>query len=214
MIFDLDGLLVDSQPLQYEAYSKVFSKYDEPISQADWVEHWIHTSGDPKKWIKLRNLDLDYQKIRAEKKIIYDELIQTKMELKPGANELVNLLYKEYPLIVASSSRMESIELALCKFNLAKKFKHLISDTAMERGKPHPDVFLYAAKMMHTNPRDCLVFEDSVAGLQSAKSAGMKCIICPDNFSRLNIEHYDGADMMVNQLGEVDLSMIKSVYEN
>jgi len=214
MIFDLDGLLVDSQSLQWESYSKVFSKYDQPISKEDWVKYWIHASGGSKEWIELRNLDLDYKKIRDEKKIIYDELIQTKLKLKPGAKELIDLLYKEFPLVVASGSRIESIELSLGKFNLTDRFKHLISDVEMERGKPHPDVFLYAAKMMSVEPKDCLVFEDSIAGLQSAKSAGMKCVVCPDSFSNLNIKQYKGADRIVNQLSEVNLKVIKSISED
>lgn len=214
IIFDLDGLLVDSQPLQYEAYNKVFSQYDQPISKKDWIEHWIHGSGNPKAWIEYRKLDLNYQKIRAEKKIIYDELIKTKMRLKPGAKELVELLFKEFPLVVASSSRIESIELSLNKFNLTDKFKHLISDVEMARGKPHPDVFLYAAKMMNVEPESCLVFEDSLAGLQSAKSAGMKCIICPDSFSSVNVERYNGADKIVSQLSEVSLNTIEYISEN
>ena len=214
IIFDLDGLLIDSQSLQHEAYSRVFSQYDQPISKKDWVDFWIHKSGGPKKWIELRKLNLDHQKIRDEKKVIYDELIQTKMKLKSGARGLVNLLYKEFPLIVASGSRIESIELCLKKFNLANKFKHLISDVEMEKRKPHPDVFLYSAKMMNVEPEDCLVFEDSIAGLQSAKSAGMKCVVCPDNFSNLNIEQYKDADKIVDQLSDVNLDMIKSIGEN
>ncbi len=214
IIFDLDGLLIDSQPLQHEAYSKIFSQYDQAISKKDWIKYWIHMSGNAKQWIEFRNLDLDYQKIRTEKKIIYDELIQDKMKLKPGAKELVNLLYKEFPLVVASGSRIESIELCLGKFNLIGKFKHMFSDTEIKRGKPHPDIFLYAAKMMSIEPRDCLVFEDSIAGLQSAKSAGMKCIIYPNNFSNLDTEQYKGVDRIVNQLSEVNLNIIKSISKN
>ncbi len=211
IIFDLDGLLVDSQSLQYEAYGKVFSQYGEPISRQDWIDHWIHGPGGPKAWIENRNLDLDYQKIRAEKKVIYEDLIQSKMKLKPGAKELVNLLYKKFPLVVASASRIESIELSLERFNLKDKFEHLISDIDMERGKPHPDVFLHAAKIMKVEPEDCLVFEDSSAGLQAAKSAGMKCIVCPDNFEDSNIGRYGAADKIVKQLNEVNLDTIKSL---
>ena len=113
---------------------------------------------------------------------------------------------------MASSSRIESIELCLNKFSLIDKFRHLISDVDMDRGKPHPDVFLYAAKMLDIDPESCLVFEDSLAGLQAAKSAGMKCVICPDSsFENSDLEKYRDADKIVSRLSEVNLDTIKAL---
>ncbi|MBU0766455.1 HAD family phosphatase [Patescibacteria group bacterium] len=210
IIFDLDGLLVNSQPLQYETYNQVFSKYGHPITRNDW-EEWIQKSFSAKTWIDKHNLKLDSEVIRQEKKKIYDKLIEQKLELMDGAEQLVNLLYGKYPLCVASASRPESIQACLDKFNLTDKFELIVSDVEMERPKPHPDIYLTVAKKMKVNPCDCLVIEDSIACLKSAKSAGMICVVCPDTFSDIKVENYSDADLVVATLNDVSLDTIANL---
>jgi len=207
IIFDLDGLLVNSQPLQYKAYNHVFSKYGYPLSKDKW-EEWIQNSHHVKDWIKKHNLPLNPEKIRAEKKEIYDQLIASKLNLMSGAKKVVKLLSKKYRLCIASSSRIESIEAVLQKFDLHSKFEKLISDTELEKGKPYPDIFLKAAKLMQVSPEVCLVIEDSSAGVRAAKSAGMKCIICPDPFVKKQCCEYQNADKIVRSLEEITLKTI------
>ncbi|MFC1810647.1 HAD family hydrolase [Patescibacteria group bacterium] len=208
IIFDLDGLLIDSQPLQYEAFNQAFSEKGYPINEKDWHKEWIHGGMSPKKWVEMHNLSLDSEKIRARKKEIYDRLIKTKLELKPGALSLLRLLEGNYRMAIASSSRIESIELSVDKFDLRPKFEHLISDVDLDKEKPHPEIFLHTAKIMKVEPEYCLVIEDSLAGLQAAKSAGMKCIICPDPYSNKDNKKFVGADVIVDRLDEISLEMI------
>ncbi|MBU0668430.1 HAD family phosphatase [Patescibacteria group bacterium] len=210
IIFDLDGLLVDSQPLQYKAYNHVFSRYGFPLSKEDWKE-WIQHSYSAGRWIRKRGLQLDPDVIRAEKKVIYDELIEKELELKPGAGQVISKLGEKYRLCVASSSRIESINLVLKKFKLAEKFQEVISDTEMDRGKPFPDIFLEAADRMGVKPNECLVIEDSIAGLKAAKAAGMKCIICPDTFCEVDLSDFAGADLIVDKPGEVVAKMVEGL---
>lgn len=207
IIFDLDGLLIDSEPLQYRAVSQAFSEKGFPLTKADWYE-WLHKKIGYKGWIELKNLPLVSEEIRARKKEIYDNLIETEMELKLGARELIDLVHGKYRLAIASGSRIESIELCLDKFNLLSKFEHLITDQKNGLPKPHPDVFLHAAKVMNVEPEECLVFEDSLAGLQAAKTAGMKCIVCPDTFIPVDSALYANAAKIVENLGEVTLEDI------
>jgi beta-phosphoglucomutase-like phosphatase (HAD superfamily) len=121
---------------------------------------------------------------------------------------LVNKLWKKYPLAIASASRIESIKLCLKKFNLYKKFKVLCAEENSMRGKPFPDIFLKTAELLHVKPEECLVFEDSIAGLTAAKSANMKCIVCPDKFCPLDIKNFKKADKIVNSLKDVTIKMI------
>ncbi len=207
IIFDLDGLLIDSEPLQYRAVSQAFSEKGFPLTEADWYE-WLHKKIGYKGWIELNNLPLVPEEIRARKKEIYDNLIETEMELKLGARELIDLVHGKYRLAIASGSRIESIELCLDKFNLLSKFEHLITDQKNGLPKPHPDVFLHAAKVMNVEPEECLVFEDSLAGLQAAKAAGIKCIVCPDTFIPVDRALYANAAKIVENLGEVTLEDI------
>jgi len=210
IIFDLDGLLVDSLPLLYKAYNQVFTKYGCPLSLKDWRE-WINGSLKPKIWIQKNKLPVKEDEIRTEKKKIYEKLIRDELQLKSGALNLINNLYGKYRLCIASASRIESVKLAVNKFKLKSKFEKLISDTEMTKGKPHPDIFLKTAEIMKVNPDECLVIEDSIAGLKAAKAAGMICIICPDKFSDVKPAEFKGADKIVKNLDEVDLKMIKDL---
>lgn len=210
IIFDLDGLLVDSQPLQYRAYNQVFTKYGHPLSKDDW-EMWINKSYSAKKWIEEHGLSLDHEIIRAEKKEIFDRLIEEELKPKEGAQELVELLSKNYPLGLASASRMESIESCLNKFNLTDKFQIIESDVGTDRPKPYPDIYLKVAEKMHQEPSVCLVIEDSLAGFKAAKSAGMKCAICPDTFCNAPVADFEEADVIVKILSEITLEMIETL---
>ena len=208
IIFDLDGLLINSQPLKFQAYKEAFSKYGEELNINDW-EQWIHKSYAPREWIKLKKLQIDPEELYLEMKEVYEKLVKDELELKPGANELLNKLYGKYKLCLASSSRIDSIKLAIDKFNLESKFEKIISDTKLGRPKPYPDVFLEIARLIEVESNECVVIEDSIAGLKAAKAANMKCIVCPDSFIPINISKYAGADKLVNTLNEVTLEMIQ-----
>lgn len=213
IIFDLDGLLVDSQPLQYQAYQQVFSNHGFPLTQVDWQE-WIDHSYSVQQWIQKNNLPLDGDSLRSEKKNIYDQLIRDELQLKPGARELIDELHGKFRLCIASSSRLESIELIVDKFGLQPKFEQLISDTEIVNGKPHPDIFLKTAEAMQVKPADCLVIEDSIAGLKAAKAANMICIICPDTFSHLPLIAFTEADKIVDNLNQVTSTVVQQLWIN
>lgn len=212
IIFDLDGLLVDSQPLQYKAYNQVFTDYGYPLSEQDWYQ-WIHQSLSPKEWIEIHQLPLDLEVIRSEKKEIYDQLIRDELVMKPGAKRAIEQLGSHYRLCVASASQLDSVGQVLDNFNIRWEFEQIVSDKDVERGKPFPDVFLKAAELMGVHPSECIVIEDSVAGLRATKEAGMKSIICPDSFAKVPIEEYKDADRIVQSLEELSLQMLWSTFK-
>ncbi|MBU0646729.1 HAD family phosphatase [Patescibacteria group bacterium] len=213
IIFDLDGLLVDSQPLQYVAYNQVFTKYGHPITVEGW-HAWIDNSYSVTEWIDvIGGLNLDPEVVRSEKKVLYERLIKSDLELKPGVLSRVKTLSKSYSICVASASRMESIRAALEKFGIYEMFEKVISDFDVPRGKPYPDVFLKTAEQMSAHPSECLVIEDSLAGLKAAKSASMKCIICPDSSRNQPSQKFEGADKIVKTLDEITLQTIKDMED-
>ncbi len=210
IIFDLDGLLVDSQPLQYKAYNQVFTKHGHPISKESWIK-LVQCSSTIPEFMEKNEIPGDPEVIRDEKKAIYENIIKTELQLKTGAKELVNLLSQHYDLCVGSASRPESIQLYLDKFKLKPKFKAVISDFNVKKHKPAPDVFLAAAKETKVLPSECIVIEDSIAGLKTAKAANMKCIVCPDSFCEIDKSNFSEADLIVDNLGEITIQMIKNL---
>lgn len=207
IIFDLDGTLADTHEAQWKAFDYVFSKYGYPLSREDF-EFWVKTSIGPQDWIIKNNLPLNPDKIRDEKKQIYDLLIQDEIVLKPGAREIIEKAYKKYKIAVASSSRIESIEAILKKFDLLSKFDTCLSCHGMENKKPHPDIYIKAAQELGLKPKDCLAIEDSLSGLESAKAAGMKCIVVFDNSWNQKKEDFKKADLIINSLEEFDIKSI------
>ena len=208
VIFDLDGLLIDSEPLQFEAYREAFSRYGASLELSDWPE-WHRLEASAARWIDANDLSLDAEEIRAEKKTLYDALIEDKLTLKPGARQLVETLSNRFRLCIASGSRLESIEASLGKFSLAPHFERLFSATQLRRKKPYPDVYLEAIAKMQVSPRNALVIEDSVTGLQAAVSAGIGCVVCPDTFVPSPLADYAGAALMVNSLEELTVTKLE-----
>ena len=210
IIFDLDGLLVDSEPVQFRAFNEVFGRFAEPMTHQEYRawRGW-KVAG---RWIEARGLVLDPDQLRAQKKLVYDRLIKEEIELKPGARQFVSLAAGHYRLCVASGSRRDSIEGCLQKFSLRSHFENVFSATELERGKPHPDVFLEAARHMQVEPRNAVVVEDSVPGLRAAQAAGMKCIVCPDAFLPEPADHFQGASLLVDSLAELNVEGINALH--
>lgn len=209
VIFDLDGLLVDSEPLQYRAFNEVFSRYGCPLRFDEYLR-WRDWQLTP-RWIEHYGLSLDAEVVRAEKKKVYDRLVREEVALKPGAESLVHLAAGHCRLCIASGSRLESIEACLEKFGLLGHFQSLVSTTTVGRGKPHPDVFLEAASRMSVVPERALVVENAASGLRAARAAGMRCIVCPDAFAPDPPEHYEDADLIVRNLEEVTIEVLREL---
>lgn len=210
VIFDLDGLLVDSEPLQFLSYQQAFAKNGHNMTRKDW-NRLIKISVAVTSWIELEGLDLDPEKLRSDKKVIYDQMIQEELTLKPGAHGLITELSNHTRLCIASGSRFESIKLCLEKFDLAHYFEAFYSGSMVKRSKPYPDVYLHALEDMAINPSRTIAIEDSPQGLKSAKSAGLKCIVCPDISNPLHAMEYSGADRIVNSLDELDLAIFQKL---
>ncbi len=205
-IFDMDGLLIDSEILWHEAEIEILGGLGVPLAVEgcrttkgmfvdEVTEHWNRLypwTGPTPAEVAVTIVD----------RVI--ELILTKGELKPGALHAVDLCAERgLDLAVASSSQYRLIDLALGHFGLRDRFALVHSAEDEDYGKPHPAVFLTAAAKLGAVPRRCLVWEDAPAGVLAAKAASMACIAVP--------EHGEGhhpafglADLVVDSLLQVD----------
>ena len=155
ILFDMDGLLVDSEPLQYRAYCHAFEQYGIDLSMDDWIR-WHSVEASTARWIERENLQIDVQQLREIKKQHYEELIAEELDLKPGVRELVEDCSGSLQLAVVSASRRESIEACLAKFDLIRHFAVLVSGDQVSRSKPFPDPYLAARSLEYlARLRDC-----------------------------------------------------------
>jgi mannitol-1-/sugar-/sorbitol-6-/2-deoxyglucose-6-phosphatase len=183
VIFDMDGLLIDSEPLWHEAEKATFALvgFNLTLEQC-WettglksnkiVEHWFMK----KPWKDPSQKDI-------EKKLVGNliALVKEKGKAKEGARFILDFMKKKkLKIALASSSVMEIINATVDKLNIRGYFDELYSAEYEEYGKPHPGVYLTTAKMLDIAPENCLAFEDSLNGILAAKSARIKCVAVPD----------------------------------
>ncbi len=206
-IFDLDGLLIDSEVLWHEAEIEILGALGVPLSTAacrttkgmfvyEVTAHWhgLHPWGpDPAP---------DDVAVTIVDRVI--ELIVTTGSLKPGAEHAIDLCAaRGLPLAVASSSEYRLIEAALSHFGLRDRFAVIHSAEDEAYGKPHPAVFLTAAAKLGASPKRCLVWEDAPAGVLAAKAASMACIAVPER-GEGHQPAFALADLVVDSLLAVD----------
>ena len=211
VLFDLDGLLVDSEPLQFQAYGYAFDQFGIQLTMDDWIR-WHSAESSTARWVESQQLDLDVQQLREVKKRYYDTLIVDELQLKPGARELVMDCAKSLQLAVVSASRRESIEACLDKFNLGRHFTCYISGSEVARSKPFPDPYLAALHALQATADRAAAVEDSLTGYRSASAAGLTCVVCPDHFISRPDNAFDGVDLVVGSLLELNATHLQRAH--
>jgi|GEM_PF-1085300 len=208
VIFDLDGTLVDSQPLQYKAYKLAFEKFGFTIHWDEWIKYWVHQSISSYDWITLKKIDVSGDEIKKIKVTIYNDLIKNELELKSGALKLVNDLYDNHvPIAIASTSRLDSIQRISNKF-FPHQFLVLQSDVDLGTRKPDPHIFNVTAQKLMLPPSRCFVIEDSNSGYQAGIAANMKVIVCPDSTLGENAIPFEKSYCLVNKLDDLNFNLL------
>ncbi|MGC9353297.1 MAG: HAD family hydrolase [Mariniphaga sp.] len=214
VIFDMDGVIIDSEPIHQECEKRLFTLLG--IAVSDEEHNALIGATDETMWSglgKRHNLPLSVAEAIRLKKSIYLEYLmrETSVEPLPGVAQLIIDLHKHgFLLAVASSSPHEQIDFILKKFELKRYFHAIVSGEDVEAGKPHPEIFLKASDMLGVTPDSCVVIEDSNNGVAAAKRAGMKCI----GFVNPNSGNQDlsKADMLVHSFGELSLTVFGSFF--
>ena len=207
VIFDCDGVLIDSEIIACTVDAEELSKEGYPISVAEVVRRFAGVPGGAMRATVEsdlgRALSADYDQ-RIEDRVF--AAYRTRLNPIAGAVEAISTLPWRY--CVASSSRPAKLCLGLIETEQFELFyPHIFSASLVERGKPAPDIFLYAAQRMQATPHSCLVVEDSVAGVQAGRAAGMR-VIGFTGGSHCNGEHTallreQGADLVISRFDEL-----------
>ncbi len=207
VIFDMDGLLIDSEPFWREATIKVFSELGLKLTVDqcketmgyrvdEFVEYWLVK-------YKIEGADIKEISTKIIKEII--SLIKIKGKIMEGVHEIIDLLYKEGIIIaIASSSAEEIIDAVIEKIGIKDKIKFIYSAEHEPLGKPHPGVYITAANKLNVFVNQCLAFEDSPNGVLSAKAAKMKCVAVPHDLPA-DDKRFGIADLIIHSLKDFTL---------
>ena len=183
-IFDMDGVIIDSEPFWRQAQIDILSNYNVTITVADCIKNTMGKRIDDVAltWCQLHHLTINPKELEQEILTTVAELISKKGNAKKGLYELLDFLTKNnFKIALATSSSQIIINAVFNKLSIAHYFKVVCSADDEEYGKPHPAIYLKAARLLNTPISDCLVLEDSVTGLIAAKAASMKTIVIPED---------------------------------
>ncbi len=202
-IFDMDGVIIDSEPLWRRAMVKVFNTDGLPVSEIDCAQT---TGMRLDEVIKIWNKKHPFtnNELKVERNIVDELCILIRKEGRPmpGFMKTVELLKQEGKKIgLATSSSNQLVNCVMETLNVQSYFHHAQSAEGLLYGKPHPEVFLLSAKVLDVAPNQCVVIEDSVNGIISAKAAGMKVIAVPETHNWGNPK-FTIADLILNSLEE------------
>ena len=203
-LFDMDGLLIDSEILWHEAEVEIFGALGVPITEgedrstkgmfvAEVVDYWFRRypwSGPSNDQVVAMLLER------------VGELVETKGRLLPGVLRALDVAGEYGPVALASSTPLQLIERCLNHFELTSRFVSVHSAEFEPYGKPHPGVFLSAAASLDVRPTSCLVVEDSAAGVLAAKAASMTVVAVPTEEDR-TLATFAIADLVLNSLSDL-----------
>ncbi|NEW06760.1 HAD family phosphatase [Paenibacillus sp. SYP-B3998] len=211
-IFDMDGVIIDSEPLHFEVDLDVMKNLGLLISKEE-LEDYVGMT-NPEMWSRLK----DKYAFNPSVAEIIDVQLAKKLSHLNESNErpiegimaLIQLLKLTNKKIgLASSSPRTFIEAVLTKFNILTFFDCILSGEEVSRGKPAPDIYVKIAEMLETGVGSCIVLEDSRNGIAAAKAAGMKCI----GFKNLNsgLQDLSKADYVVERITEINSELLESL---
>ena len=174
IIFDMDGTLVNTEPLHCEAWLTVLAKrgfhYDH-----SWFTQWIGKADRflARGVIEEHGLDLEPRVLQKEKEALFHALAEKETQTFPGLDELLSSLKGNLPMAIATNSSRQDAEKVFIPTQLDKWMETVVTSDDVERLKPAPDMFLLAAQRLGIPFEHCLVIEDSEAGARGAVAAGM-----------------------------------------
>ncbi|MCL1843133.1 MAG: HAD family phosphatase [Defluviitaleaceae bacterium] len=212
VIFDMDGVLIDSQPLHYEIDMRVLKACGYP-AQLSTVVPYTGVS-NPDRWPKYKEtLELSQsveELIEMAEQTMRDVFNAAEIKPIPGIPELLDgISVLGIRCGVASSSSHELIKMVLERTGLAKNFAFIVSGEDVSEGKPSPDIYIKASEKAGLSPKVCIAIEDAPSGIASAKNAGL-CCIAYRNPNTLGQE-FDRADYVVNKFDEC-FPIIKTLF--
>lgn len=203
VIFDLDGTILDNNPFHLKSWKEYLKQIGREMTDEEFNEKLNgRTNKDVVRYLYGNDLpEEEIWKHTNEKEALYRQMYKPYIQPVAGLIELLEILYQQnIPMAIATSGIKVNIEFMFENVPIRKYFKAVVDSSYITHGKPHPEIFLKTAELLDVPPVSCLVFEDAVVGIKSAKSAGMKVIAVETTESRANLAI---ADVIIDDYREL-----------
>ena len=210
VIFDMDGVLIDSVRFHQQAMNQVLAKYNIRIENSELRNYIGQSVVHQLNQISEKfQTSLDIDTIVEELKPIKEEL-QKGIQSKEGVEQLIQLLHENsIPIAIGTSSTTADTKRKLTDAGIFHNFEILVTHDDVVKHKPDPAVYLAAAEKLRMQPSQCIVIEDAPSGIEAARRAGMKCVAVLAPYT--TIDDLSRADVVVHSLLEVDLKLINDL---
>jgi len=228
VIFDFDGVLVDSEKLHYQAFNRTLTKFNYQLSVRDYYDRFLGLSDQEllrvvDKEGKLSLSNQQFEKLLGEKATLFKEMAATEAGIIEGVPQFLNMLAgNKIPIGICSGALLPEIETILKSAHLRNYFGVIVSAEQVEKGKPDPEGFSLALKLlnkrMHKSikppvvseiePENCVVIEDSHWGLEAAKAAGMRAVAITNTYTA---EHLKPADKVIEHLNDLSIAELHAI---
>jgi mannitol-1-/sugar-/sorbitol-6-/2-deoxyglucose-6-phosphatase len=215
IIYDMDGLLIDSEPLWHQAAQEVLAELGIQMNEEaysatiglrtrEFLHHWFIVHHINQALIPVYDGKITSRVI---------ELVSTKGALMPGVQASLDLFrQRKFNIGLATSSPMELVEAMLTRTGLNGFFDAMTSASELPYGKPHPEVYLNCAEKLGSHPLECLCLEDSFNGMIAAKAARMKCIVVPEA-SVFHQDRWLAADLKLPSLEKLNAEILDKLID-
>jgi len=212
VIFDMDGVIVDTEPVHHYAYNQHFKQLNIEVTPEMYATFTGNSTKNTYEKLKSHfEIAETVPDLVEAKRNLFNDAFDSKEDLCliDGVEDLIKELYHNgMQLVLASSSANVTIDRVFRRFGLHQYFTHLVSGEDFPNSKPHPAIFEHAAKLSQTSVENCIVIEDSTNGIIAAKAAGIYCI----GYESFNtkLQDYSKADRVIKDFSELNFEIIKN----
>jgi beta-phosphoglucomutase len=208
ILFDKDGVLVDSMPAHFLAYKKYFDLHHVPYSRDDWNALIGRSTQDTMLALKEKyGFSMDARDATRDKELIAEQLLSAGTPLFPGVHMTLEEL-SSFPMGLVTSSTRKMLDFDFHNKSLFGYFKAIVTAEDITHSKPDPECYVLGAKRMGASPQDCVVVEDSHLGVEAAKRAQMKCIGITNSMSAAKLRD---ADVIIEDMREITPALVYSL---
>lgn len=223
IIFDFDGVIADTEHVHYASFKRVLEDQNIKITEKEYYTKYL--AYDDKtffnKFYQNNKIELSVKllsELLRDKSLEFDGLIKGNVKIYPGVVEFIKNLSKKYRLAIGSGALKKEIINILELIQINDLFEVIIAADDVEKCKPNPEVYINVLNQFNNinkksvsrvKPEECVVIEDSVYGIQAAKSAGMKCVAITNSYEK---EKLNDADVIIDSFLNRDIKNILSFF--
>jgi HAD superfamily hydrolase (TIGR01509 family) len=211
VLFDLDGTLADTEPLQWEAYRRVLAPFGVDVGIDEYRCHWIAVEGGAEYACRTYGLPIDATALRARKAVAYRDLIAAGVRPRPGAREALARLRPDYRLAIATNTTRDEAAIVLGHAGIADLVQAVVTREDYVVAKPAPDAYRAAAAALGLAAPACVVIEDTTRGVRAGVAAGCVVVAVPNELTRDN--DFTGAARRLAGLDDLTAELLRDLSD-